>query len=71
MCLDGNEWTNIGCKLVYQTLDNINQTYIVESRGMEGECEVLRLQTTDPNALELMHFVEDSPFYTTWLELIF
>ena len=69
--LSQRDWNSMGFDIIYENeASNLNAFY-VEGRGLENGREEIINQTTDQNALELMHFVEDSPFYATWLELIF
>ena len=65
------DWKSVAFRIIYENEVGDLEVFDVEGRSLENGRIDLRYQTTDQNALELMHFVEDSPFYTTWLELIF
>ncbi|MBQ8262899.1 MAG: hypothetical protein IJZ00_11495 [Lachnospiraceae bacterium] len=69
--LNQREWNSMGFDILYENEEGDLEGFDVEGRRLKNGREEIGHQTTDQNALELMHFVEDSPFYTTWLELIF
>lgn len=64
-------WKSRGFRIIYENEDGDLEVFDVEGRGVENGREEISYQTTDENALALKHFVEESSFYTTWLELIF
>ena len=69
--LNQRDWNSMGFRIIHENEEGELEVFDVEGRALENGRIDLGYQTTDQNALELMHFVEDSPFYTTWLELIF
>jgi len=69
--LNQRDWNSMGFRIIHENEEGELEVFDVEGRGLENGQEDLGYQTTDQNALELMHFVEESSFYTTWLELIF
>ena len=69
--LNQRDWNSMGCRIIYENEEGDMEVFGVEGRGLYDGQEKLGYQTTDQNALALMDFVEESPFYTTWLELIF
>ena len=68
---DNNDWNSTAVYILYDEEDEGTGLFKVEGWYQENERRQLLFQTTDEKALELMHFIEESPFYTTWLELIF
>ena len=69
--LNQKDWNSMSFSMLYENEEGDLEVFYVEGRTLENGQEDLGYQTTDQNALALMDFVEESPFYTTWLELIF
>lgn len=68
---DEYSWENIAIYAYYMSDENTVEWFGIECfRQRNNRAEVF-WKTTDQNALAIMPIVEESPFYTTWLELIF
>lgn len=69
--LSGRKWNSMASFIVYTSDEGENVLFEVEGWYQENERKHLLFQTTDTNAIAVMLLVEESPFYSTWLELIF